>query len=257
MEHILLYSDGHGKLPNIPKKYRNGETLIVFAGDQCNNYVQNFQPFIKVGEILIPCEWKEDWNFRKINKEEEAKLQGEWIEKEFLPHLNKQNIDLNRVIWINGNHDFVEASKYFPHSCFNSAKTITIDGIKIGLLVGCLPLVYEWHEEIPESEIENRIKLIDPEIEILVSHAPCYSINDYAYGQEHIGSQSIYASIFGKSVFDPQPPYFNNLKFYLSGHAHKYPNVGVKKHEVNGRIIRFCNAAEQRLELIYTKEATK
>ena len=89
MEHILLYSDGHGKLPNIPKKYRNGETLIVFAGDQCNNYVQNFQPFIKVGEILIPCEWKEDWNFRKINKEEEAKLQGEWIEKEFLPKLSK------------------------------------------------------------------------------------------------------------------------------------------------------------------------
>lgn len=250
MKNVLVFSDLHGKLPNIPKRFRNSDTIVIFAGDQCNNYPQNFRPCVKNKDGQVsPCGWHDPWNYRKINREAEARFQSEWIVSDFIPHLLKQGIDLNKVVWLNGNHDFVDASKYFVHSCFDGSKTIVVDGIKIGLLVGCLPIVFEWHQEINESEIDNRIHNIDRDIEILVSHSPCYGIKDGGRGEDHIGSQSLYVSIFGKSVFEKEQPYFNAIKMHLFGHSHNYPNVGIEKHEIEGRKVKFVNAAGSRIEL--------
>lgn len=236
----------HGKLPKIPASWNN-ENLIVLSGDQCDNFGQNFIPCIKYGNKLTPTSWNGFWNFRKIDIEAESQCQKDWVKNILIPHLLKNNVNLDRCIWINGNHDFLNVSDLFVHSCFDSAKTIVIDGIKIGLLIGCLPIVFEWHQEISEDEMDARIKTLDPAIDILISHSPPKGIRDLAYshGGEHIGSQAITNSIFGKSI--AEKPYFNSIRYHLYGHAHSAK--GGEKHLVDERLIRFYNAATTRLNI--------
>lgn len=249
---LLHFSDLHGSLPRIPSRFRNPETLLVFSGDTFDNdAINNFTPGIKEGGEFRQTSWDTLWNFRVIDREGEARFQDNEIVTKFIPCLLEQGFTLEQIIILAGNHCFCNLEKHFPNALTTGGKTITVQGIKFGLLTGVLFLSGEWNDEVPESEIGNRIRLIEPDIDILVSHCPPYGIGDRSYGDPHIGSQELYTSIFGKSVFDPSPPYFTNLKFHLFGHSHKWPNIGVKKHEINGRIVRFCNAAETRLELLY------
>ncbi len=250
---ILHFSDNHGKLIKIPKKYRNADTLIALTGDIAPTYVQNLIPCIKTksGEMK-ECTWQDPWNYRKIDTIGEAACQKEWMEKTFIPDLLKQGISLEQIIILNGNHDFLDMENLFPYALTQGAKTIEWQGIKIGMMTGVLPIAGEWFDEIYENDFSERLKLISPGIDILITHAPLYGIKDHCYGVDHIGSQSIYTACFGRSIFDAQPPYFNRLRFHLFGHAHTYPNPGVSKYEIAGRLVRFCNAAEIKLEIDYT-----
>jgi Icc-related predicted phosphoesterase len=242
----LAFSDLHGRLPKIPKKYRNADTPIFICGDTPDNNVDNFLPCIKAAGKIIPSTWA-DWNFRQIHKGKEAEFQNQWLDEKLIPHLKQNNINLDNVIILAGNHCFCDYESRFKNALNQGAKTIQFRGLKIGLLTGCPPLVYEWHDEIEEEEFAKRILTLDPAIDILITHSPGYGMADRAYGQNHIGSQEITKAIFGR--FSGEKPYFTNLKFHIFGHAHGYPNVGVHKQDVDGRLIRFVNCAENRLDL--------
>lgn len=251
MTNILTFSDLHGSLPQIPSRFRNSETIIVIAGDLCNNYEINFTPCIKSGPMIYEVTWRAPWNFRKIDTVNETKMQDEWIEKILMPHLEKNKIDPKNVIALRGNHDWCHLTKFFPNSLEDGSKTIIVNGIKIGLLVGVLPIVGEWFGEITEYEIQERISKIDPDIDILISHCPPYGLHDKAYGEEHIGSQSLYHSIMGKSIFDSVSPYFTKITKHIFGHAHG--NHGVTKHDITAdgktREIKFYNTAKTRFHI--------
>ena len=82
MLRILHYSDLHGKLPEIPKKHRNGDTVLVFSGDVADNYPEEtFTPGIKDGRAgeFRETSWV-SWNFRLIDKIHEKELQEGWLQ---------------------------------------------------------------------------------------------------------------------------------------------------------------------------------
>lgn len=250
----LHFSDLHGRLPQIPIKYHNEETLIILSGDICDNYPDNWIFGIKQGiHIFTPTTNEHDirrglWNFRKIPGDKEGALQNEWIETKLIPHLQNCHISLDNVIVIRGNHDWCDFEKYFKNSANTETRNLVIRGLKIGLLCGVAPYTGEWQDEIGDFTFRERIAKLDPETEILVTHVPPYGIKDRsAHDGSHIGAQEVYTAIFGRSVFDVQPPYLNKLRFHLFGHCHDAR--GTERQEVNGREIRFYNAAQTRFEL--------
>jgi len=247
MTSLIHYSDLHGKLPEIPKKYFGTDVVVVISGDVCNNYLENFTPGLKRGVFFQPTAWNVPWNFRKIDGEKEAIAQNSWIETKLIPHLTKCKIDLNNVLAVNGNHDWCSLDKFFPNSESLRTKNIIFRGIKIGMLVGVNRLDGEWYQEITELGFSNRIKELDPETEILISHSPPHGILDISYGTERIGSTELAQAIFAKT--NGQTPYFTRLKLHLFGHTHG--SYGSVKHKVDGRVIKFYNAATTRFLLEY------
>lgn len=264
---ILHFSDWHGKLPKIPKTHRNAETVIVLSGDICDNYPhETFIPGIKTGPIFTPSIAKNslgepryhrglpvyDWrpgtyNYRRINTVREAELQNEWIENQLIPHLKQNGIDPDNVIAINGNHDWADFEKYFKHALRQGSKTIVFRGVKIGLLTGVPSIVGEWHDEITEWSFEDRCNALDRDIEILITHAAPKGIRDGGYGSNYL-----YKATIGLSF---QEPYFRNLQYHLFGHSHGKFGVDKQEIEVEGkatRIVRFCNAAENRFAIDFT-----
>jgi Icc-related predicted phosphoesterase len=244
---FLHFSDLHGKLPAIPTKYHGTEVIVILSGDICDNYPDNWIPGIKLGDSFTPMGWRDHWNFRKIDFVKEAELQNQWIETVLLPYLTKCNIKSDNVIAIRGNHDWADFEKYFGNSLNVGAKNLTLQGIKFGLLTGVPQFTGEWFDEIDELTFENRIKELDSEIEILVTHSPPYGILDRGHGQTNIGSPIIYKALFGKSVFENISPYFNKLRFHLFGHAHDAR--GAKHFDFEGRTLKCYNASQTRFEL--------
>jgi len=241
---ILHYSDLHGKLPQIPKKFWFTDVTIALTGDICNNYpYQTFTPGIKQGTLFTPTNWQV-WNYRKIDTALEAQLQNQWVEEKLIPHFEKCGIKLENMIVLNGNHDWADFEKYFPNALRLGAKTILYRGIKIGLLTGVNSIAGEWNDEITELGFERRIKELDPDIEILLTHAGPYGIKDGGYG-----SREIAKAIYGQT--SAEIPYFRNLKLHLFGHAHG--NRGAHRDtietELGKREVRFYNAAETRFEI--------
>ena len=130
MIQILVFADLHGKLPQIPKKWRNKETIIVMAGDIADNYPeQTFTLGYMSGDVFTHSNWRM-WNFRKIDTVLESELQSGWVQTKLIPHLIDNKINLDNVIAINGNHDFFDTSKFFKNGLDIGSKTITIQGIK-------------------------------------------------------------------------------------------------------------------------------
>ncbi len=246
---IVHFSDTHGRIPAISPKIK--VDLLVLSGDLCDNYEQNIVPGIKHGEGFAPTSWKGFWNFREINVAGEAFMQNEWMETVVVPYLAKLGIPKEDVIALKGNHDFGSFEKFFPNSLDRGAKTITVKGIKIGLLTGVPPIAGEWNDEIEEEEFAKRIKTIDPDIEMLVTHVPPYGIQDLAYthGGVRIGSREVANAIFGKH--SGETPYFHKLKLHCFGHAHSAHKVVT--HAIDGRIVKFSNAAECRHELDFSQ----
>lgn len=241
---ILHYSDLHGKFPKIPKKFWDTDVTIVLSGDICNNYPrQTFTPGNKRGGVFTPTNWQV-WNFRKIDTVAEALLQNQWIEEKLIPHLTKCKIDLKNVLILRGNHDWSDFEKYFPNALNLGARTILYRGIKVGILTGINSIAGEWNDEINEIGFEQRVKQLDRDIEILLTHVGPYGIKDGGYG-----SREITKAIYGQT--SAETPYFNKLRLHLFGHAHN--NYGVHKDkiitELGVREIRFYNAAETRFEI--------
>ena len=247
---ILHFSDLHGKLPQIPKKYHGTDIVIVLSGDICDNFPNHWIPCIKQWPNITPSTWNGFWNFRQIDGVEEGRLQDEWVETKLVPHLKNCHISFDNVIVVNGNHDWCHFDKWFPNSLHTGSRTILFRSVKIGLLVGVPNFTGEWFEEIGPVEMDKRIKALDPDIEILVSHTPPYSILDRGHGESNIGSQELYVALFGRSVFDVQEPYFNKLKLNLFGHAHDAR--GAKHFEFGERKLKCYNASQTRFEIEYS-----
>lgn len=257
---IIHMSDLHGKFPVVPKKYWGTDVIVVLSGDVCENFPAHWIPGVKqFPHPFQPCldhngkpDWHGLWNFRQINGDEEGRLQDEWIETELLPYLDSCSIPRENVIVINGNHDWCHFDRWFPNSLRTGSKTITVRGVKFGLLCGVPTFTHEWFDEIGSVEMENRIKAIDPDIDILVSHTPPYGALDRGHGESHIGSPELYEALFGKSVFENIQPYFNKVRLNLFGHAHDAR--GAKHFDFEGRQLRCYNAANTRYDLDFKPE---
>ena len=244
---ILHFSDTHGKLPQIPKKRRNGDTILVLSGDICDNYPEDtFTPGYKSGDVFTPSNWHM-WNFRKIDTVLEAELQEGWVQTKLIPHLVDNKINLDNVIILKGNHDFCSFEKFFNNALDLGAKTVTVQGIKFGLVTGVTKYVGEWNDEVDDSVIGERLAQVDFDIDILVTHAPPYGIKDMGMG-DRIGSNEIVKAIFG---YYNKAVRFVKIRYHLFGHAHG--QHGVEKHEVSmptgDRIVKFVNAAQQRMDI--------
>lgn len=243
---ICHISDTHGKdikpLPDCD--------LLIHSGDAADNDVANFTPGYWEDKKFIPTSWQRGaWDFRLIDKRAEAVQQKAWWERQ-LKNLEAKGYGQEKLILTVGNHDFFDPTSLIKNSCWWEPKTITVQGIKIGLLPGIngTGLVGEWNDEITEYELNERILKLDRDIEILVAHTPAYGIIDSSYGGQHIGSRSLTDNIFGHS-FKTSVPHFLKLKLVLHGHAHESRGTDTHEFEIEGyekRVIKFSNAAQGR-----------
>ena len=238
---IVHISDSHGGKINPGKAC----DLLILSGDIAGHSMKNFTPMLHGKPSPFGWKW---YDFRLIDKEAEAISQANWINNQVVPRLKKKGLDLDKVIFVNGNHDFFNPTPIFKNSIKTGSKTILVNGIKVGLLAGVLPVTGEWNDEIPEHEIRQRILALDPDIEILVSHTAPYGIRDSNYGGEHTGSKELTNAIFG-SKLQGLDPYFTKLTLHTYGHSHE--GFGGEKHEVGDRTIRFSNGATGRVDITF------
>lgn len=241
MARYFAIGDTHGNLFRIPKEYRNSDTRLILAGDICPSYVQNFTfgRRDKLGnfEVTGPIAF---WNFRKVDAQAEAQSQLKWIDTELLPHLKENHIKPEQVIWVNGNHDYLDPEKRFEWSIKKGCRSFELDGVKVGLLTGVTPIVGEWSDEIGPEEFKHRIGQLPQDIELLVAHSPAYGIMDVNLEDEHQGSWEISEALFGEwGIGDP---YFTHLKAFVHGHMHK--NSGMEEHR-GALPLKIYNVAEQ------------
>jgi len=231
---VLHLSDLHGNLKPLHKIIKKGLSFdwIVLSGDIAPNHV---------GYISERGD-----GFRIINREKEAPHQNRWATNALKPLLER--IPHKRLIIVNGNHDFNDFAEVFPEATtqFKDSRTVTIDGIKVGLAVGINPLAYEWHEELDDYQFNNLLMNLDPTIEILVTHAPPNQVLDLAYSGQRIGYQCLYGKLFGSRLGNHYP-YFTGLRLHMFGHAHESEGIKVIEIEANdiypARSIIFSNAA--------------
>ncbi len=225
---ILHLSDLHGDLKKLHKALISGQAFdwIVLSGDIA---------FTHVKYITTRAD-----GFRLIDRVAEAEHQLEWAKNALLPLVSK--IPHKKLIIINGNHDFCDYGLAFPDAItlHKGAKTVEIDGVKVGMAVGIKPLYFEWFEELEEYDFSALLDSLDPEIQVLITHAPAAQVLDLTYGTEHVGYTCLYSKLFGLSAGGIDP-HFTKLELHLFGHAHD--SAGLKEIDVDGRTIVFSNAA--------------
>jgi Icc-related predicted phosphoesterase len=225
---ILVTSDWHGRRPNLPTKVLTSAVdLLVLCGDTAPNYMANWN-------MKNPM-------FREVDSQAEALSQLRWRQDRFEPWLEHFSPKVKTIIEISGNHDFYDPSQITGiHGLKQGSKTITVEGMKIGLCTGMMPLRGEWHDEVTEATMEERIKAIDPDIDFLVTHCPPLGIMDQAFNWDYIGCKALTNAIFGQAI--GMPPYFTKLKTHCYGHCHE--QRGTQTHMIEGREVSFYNAAE-------------
>lgn len=241
---ISHISDTHGG----KVKPHKGSDLVILSGDIAGHDTDHFHPiFRREGKPDEPANWY-SYNFRLIDKDAEAIYQENWIKEQVIPYLTKKkSLSLEQVVFVSGNHDFFDPTRIFPNSIKTGSKTIQVGAYKIGLLAGVNFVTGEWNDECGEFEIKQRILALDRDIDILVSHSAPYGIKDHNYGSTHTGSQELYTAIFGRSMLDNIRPYFTNLRLHCFGHSHE--GRGIVKHTIDGRVVKFSNAATGRYDI--------
>lgn len=221
-------SDIHGRIPKLPKAITaSAVDLFIDCGDTSPHFNKNWS-------------WN-DYFQRMVNEQAEAADQQIWLRDKYAPWI-QETVKPKHVLRLNGNHDFGNAEGLFEHYLFQGSKTITVDGIKIGMMTGMGELAGEWFDEIPETEFQRRIEGIDRDIQILVTHMPPHGILDLAYDSRRIGSRALTQAIFG-SALKNESPYFTHLTHHFFGHAHEAR--GTQEEMVDERKIIFYNVAER------------
>ena len=167
------------------------------------------------------------------------------VVKDFLKWLNKQ--PAKHKISVQGNHEkwveknFNEAKQIAEEACpgvhFMEEGLVEIEGLKIWTSA-ITPFFYNWAwNRYPGEEIQKHWDLIpsDFNIDIIVTHGPCYGILDSLlqfngqkceYEEINLGCKQLL-----KKVLEIMP------KAHIGGHIH--PGYGIEKHYG----ITFVNAA--------------
>lgn len=230
---ILALADLHGRLPKkMPKSLLASRIdLLVAAGDICPNF---------------PVNWSRlESGFRKVDIAKEAPAQLEWFQSQFLGW-TRHFQQVKNIIFVYGNHDFILVDAIEGVIVQRTgSRVIEVDGKKIGLLAGSMPLIGEWSDEVDEYEMNQRILAMDPDIELLISHVPPMGIMDQAYNGDLIGCRALRDAIFGVTSFGQviAEPRFNKLTHHWFGHCHE--TRGLQEHVINSRTVTFHNVAEK------------
>lgn len=222
---ILAMADLHGRIPKIPPAIKGSPIdLLVLAGDITPNFNENWT--------------YNDYFQRMVNVKAEAADQRTWAQTKLMEF--REKVGATQMLFINGNHDFFDSAGVGEYHLFQGAKTVMIEGIKVGMLAGSGILVNEWNDEIDEKEFRLRIRQIDPDIQLLISHMPPHGILDTTRHGDKIGSTELTKAIFGNIGTQP---YFTHLKHHIFGHCHE--SRGTTTNDIDGRSVVFHNVAER------------
>jgi len=241
---ILAMSDLHGRIPKLPPYILSSRIdAMILGGDITPNFSANWDT----------SRWKD----RRVNVVGEAADQKTWFIEKFMPWTKKFK-ELNHILFVAGNHDWVDAHDVEGVEFLKTgSKTVTIDEIKIGMLAGSMRYSGEWHDEVDEYEMNERIKVLDQDIDILISHVPPMGVRDLTNSGHRIGCVKLREAIFGiSSAFDSDQqivsPFFSNLQHHFFGHVHE--RNGSESQDIDGRTVNFHNAAETYKILEFNKD---
>ncbi len=223
---ILTIADLHGDIKPLRKYLQNSNgfepDFIFCVGDNSGHNIHNFDFKTKPG-------------IKIIDKKPEGFDQRSWLINQFKSSL-KHKFKNSPIIDLNGNHDFGNRKDIFDYSLFKGTKVIKLKDLKIGLMTGSLIYKNEYHDEISEKEIAKRIKKIDKNIDILLTHVPPHGILDKSFGKHNQGSIELRKALDGKK------PYFTKVRLHVFGHVHG--NSGCEILYIDNRMIHCINSAQ-------------
>jgi Icc-related predicted phosphoesterase len=171
----------------------------------CIGDLHGYYPNLQGGDLLIVCG---DLTARDLMEEHFA----------FMKWLNLQNYD--KKIFIGGNHDgFLSINKYI--SIDNSIKYLFDSGtVYKDLRIWGSPWTLKFYGMNPlcmaftcdtEEELNEKWKLIPDDIDILITHSPCYGILDKVnMKQRNVGSSTLKDHVISRI----------KPKLHVCGHIH-------------------------------------
>lgn len=144
-----------------------------------------------------------------------------FMENKLKPWLSRTQT--GAVVATGGNHDHKLFRRDYPLPWrFLIDKSETVMGLKFHGTPWCLPLG-RWAWQAPEYLLRYIYSLIPDDTDILISHAPPYSLGDRVQDGELAGSKSLLERMQG----------LPNLKLVVCGHI----------HEARGRYGKVVNAS--------------
>lgn len=150
---VLATADLHGLLPEILPC-----DILLVGGDLCPDIPD------KEGKYFL--------------MDKGASQQADWLIDKFIPWL--ESIPASNIVGIAGNHDFVfEHPRLLPELPWIYLKdsSVELDGIKIWG-TPWVPGLPRWAFYASEQALRLRAEMIDPDVDILLSHGPPYGYLD-------------------------------------------------------------------------------
>lgn len=151
---------------------------------------------------------------RSISADREVDCQTRWCKRQdFRSYFGNRDAP---VVLVAGNHDFIHIGDFIGGDVWqvtlDSSRTTTVGGFKIGGALGIPYIEGEWAWEVQDHEMEDRLKLIPDDIDILLTHAPPYKVLDEHRG--NWGCPKVRAYVERRSYQKP-------LRAHFFGHVHR------------------------------------
>lgn len=228
---ICHASDWHGDYSHLKEA-----DVYVFSGDMLDNY-----PIIKPSRSSDFGLFGGGFS-RIIDHSKEKRCQDNWFKKKFgakgttLRKFLPQSCRDNPVVVVRGNHDFTDLGPMFGGEVFeinhDPTRTVEYCGLKFGGFRGVPTFTNEWCDEFGDEYLEEQVRRLPDDLDVVVTHAPPHGILDYAWG-ENIGIKALASWINIKQYDGTRMP-----KLFCFGHCH---NSCAMKEMDDGTI--FSNAA--------------
>lgn len=205
MMKIVAISDTHGDLPE-PDSLPIGDVLVV-AGD------------------VLPDDYRPG-DRSEVNTSRSLR-QGWFFDEVYVPWLGAVKARYSAVVWIPGNHDFfcqmimskrikeaMPDGVYYLHE-----ESVIIDGVKF--YGAGWNHTYGWAFHVSEEELEERLRYVPEDVNVLVVHNPPYH---HAYPPLHNFTAPKLEKWLGEQQRARAP-----LKAVICGHVHEaYSSVPYK-----------------------------
>ena len=211
-------SDWHGEWRQLPVA-----DLYVFTGDMLRNF-----PSIA---------WDGSHPRRVIDHDKESKMQTRWLlEEERKGGLRRWLGNPSApVITVRGNHDFADIGPFFGGDFWevdlDPSRTHEWRGLKVGGCRGINFLCGEWADEIQVEAWGDHASQIPADLDILVTHAPPYMVQDYE--GDHYGVRALRGYVDRRVYSDDGRPLV-----HMFGHVHAARGTRIEGN------ITFSNAAQ-------------
>jgi len=255
---IVHFSDWHGKFDTFRLPSAD---LYVCTGDMLPNTPLITLQNIKTGKRKDKWLWdikQLSWEWvpvgRSVVHDVEKAKQKQFIDEKWPSGKIREYFGNPKapVLCVRGNHDFISLLPLFEGDCFeiggmrekdgpipqiledNQDDVYEFMGLRFGGMRGINYIAGEWSDEFSTADLDDRIRRVPLDLDVLITHAPPKGILDYA--GDNYGMPAI-RQYMDRAVYSGR-----HLKAHLFGHVHDTGGT-VEEHQWGDYICKMSNAA--------------